>query len=81
MILTTIEKRVVASEISREDISTPVQSNDELAKSQEKSLPKEVEGGIIRTREGVDTPRADGGKAAWLFLTGCFVFEALVWGK
>ncbi|KAH8593717.1 MFS monocarboxylate transporter-like protein [Bisporella sp. PMI_857] len=25
-------------------------------------------------------PRADGGKDAWLFLTGCFVFEAIVWG-
>ena len=26
-------------------------------------------------------PRVDGGKDAWLFLAGCFVFEALVWGK
>ncbi|KUJ12299.1 MFS general substrate transporter [Mollisia scopiformis] len=26
-------------------------------------------------------PPADGGKGAWLFLAGCFVFEALVWGK
>ncbi|KAK4549278.1 hypothetical protein LTR36_007737 [Oleoguttula mirabilis] len=25
-------------------------------------------------------PRADGGKAAWLFLTACFMLEALVWG-
>ncbi|TVY57326.1 Fujikurins efflux protein [Lachnellula suecica] len=25
-------------------------------------------------------PPADGGKDAWLFLAGCFVFEALVWG-
>lgn len=25
-------------------------------------------------------PRADGGKQAWLFLTGCFLLEALVWG-
>jgi hypothetical protein len=25
-------------------------------------------------------PRADGGKEAWFFLAGCFVFEALVWG-
>ncbi|KAH8684455.1 major facilitator superfamily domain-containing protein, partial [Tricladium varicosporioides] len=24
--------------------------------------------------------RADGGKDAWLFLAGCFIFEALVWG-
>jgi MFS family permease len=25
-------------------------------------------------------PRADGGLQAWLFLTGCFMIEALVWG-
>lgn len=26
-------------------------------------------------------PRVDGGKDAWLFLTGCFLLEALVWGS
>jgi len=26
-------------------------------------------------------PRADGGKDAWLFLAGCFMFEGIVWGK
>lgn len=26
-------------------------------------------------------PRPDGGKHAWLFLAGCFVFEALIWGE
>lgn len=25
-------------------------------------------------------PRADGGKEAWLVLSGCFVLEVLVWG-
>lgn len=25
-------------------------------------------------------PRADGGKGAWLFLTACFMLEALIWG-
>lgn len=25
--------------------------------------------------------RADGGKDAWLVLAGCFILEALVWGK
>jgi hypothetical protein len=25
--------------------------------------------------------RADGGRDAWLFLIGCFVFEALIWGE
>lgn len=28
-----------------------------------------------------NVPRADGGRHAWLFLAGCFVFEALIWGK
>ena len=28
-----------------------------------------------------NVPRADGGRDAWLFLAGCFVFEALIWGK
>lgn len=26
-------------------------------------------------------PRADGGKDAWWFLAGCFLIEALTWGK
>lgn len=26
-------------------------------------------------------PPADGGKAAWLFLLGCFVIEMLLWGE
>ena len=25
-------------------------------------------------------PEADGGKEAWLFLAGCFMVEAIVWG-
>lgn len=28
-----------------------------------------------------DIPPADGGRAAWLFLLGCFVLEGFVWGK
>jgi hypothetical protein len=31
--------------------------------------------------KGSELPRADGGRDAWLFLTGCFVFEALIWGE
>ena len=31
--------------------------------------------------QGANLPRADGGGKAWLFLAGCFVFEALIWGK
>ena len=26
-------------------------------------------------------PPADGGKQAWLFLTACFLVEALIWGE
>ena len=32
-------------------------------------------------QEHASLPRVDGGKAAWLFLAGCFSIEALVWGK
>lgn len=32
-------------------------------------------------REQLNLPRADGGKDAWLFLCGCFMIEALVWGE
>ena len=31
--------------------------------------------------EHVSTPKADGGKDAWLFLAGCFCIEALTWGE
>ncbi|PQE07655.1 hypothetical protein CJF30_00007370 [Rutstroemia sp. NJR-2017a BBW] len=30
--------------------------------------------------EEINPPRADEGKDAWLFLAGCFIFEALIWG-
>ncbi|RFU26217.1 hypothetical protein B7463_g10120, partial [Scytalidium lignicola] len=30
--------------------------------------------------EQANLPQADGGRDAWLFLTGCFMIEALVWG-
>jgi hypothetical protein len=36
---------------------------------------------VIMDGDGSKLPRVDGGKDAWLFLVGCFVFEALVWGK
>lgn len=31
--------------------------------------------------EHAPLPRADGGKDAWWFLAGCFLIEALTWGK
>ncbi len=32
-------------------------------------------------REQASLPKADGGKDAWWFLAGCFLIEALTWGK
>ena len=32
-------------------------------------------------RQEFSLPPADGGKDAWLFLAGCFMVEALVWGR
>jgi hypothetical protein len=37
------------------------------------------EDGVLAPKDGSLLPRADKGRHAWLFLTGCFVFEALVW--
>ena len=31
-------------------------------------------------RQEFSLPPVDGGKDAWLFLAGCFMIEALVWG-
>lgn len=39
--------------------------------------PMQVDCEDLQTRP---LPRADGGKDAWLVLTGCFVLEVLVWG-
>jgi hypothetical protein len=35
---------------------------------------------ILAPKDDSLLPPADGGRHAWLFLVGCFVFEALVWG-
>ena len=37
----------------------------------------------ILTSDTIDSaiPPADHGKAAWLFLAGCFLAEGLIWGK
>ena len=32
-------------------------------------------------RQEFTLPQADGGKAAWLLLLGCFFIEALIWGN
>lgn len=36
---------------------------------------------VPSTHDESSLPPVDGGKDAWLFLTACFVVEALVWGK
>jgi hypothetical protein len=41
----------------------------------------DTEADVNHEREQVNLPRADGGREAWLFLAGCFIIEALVWGK
>lgn len=72
---------VLTSIFSLDDIHITAQNNNELTDGQEKAQTKESEDDIVRSGEGFDTPCADGGRAAWLFLAGCFVLEALVWGK
>lgn len=43
---------------------------------------EDTESGASSVEDGQrNPPRADGGREAWLFLGGCFVLEALVWGK
>lgn len=54
--------------LSRQRLNTPA------------SIERENEGLTIDIYHG-SVPKTDGGKNAWLFLAGCFVLEALVWGK
>ncbi|KAM3066183.1 hypothetical protein ACMFMG_010476 [Clarireedia jacksonii] len=39
-----------------------------------------IDGAGEMHEEDRGAPRADGRKDAWLFLAGCFLFEALIWG-
>lgn len=59
---------------SRVVLSTTDEEIYELAILQSNDL--EPEANI----QAVALPRADGGRAAWLALFGCFILEALVWG-
>ena len=34
----------------------------------------------IERGQAFSLPEADGGRDAWLFLAGCFMVEAMVWG-
>jgi hypothetical protein len=69
---------------SQEVLSTLLQSRREKQEyGWREELPVSVPaladtGGEI---EQANLPRVDGGKDAWLFLAGCFMIEALVWGE
>jgi hypothetical protein len=39
------------------------------------------QGDVVVGEDSLKLLKVDGGKDAWLFLVGCFVFEALVWGS
>jgi hypothetical protein len=55
------------------------ETNVEMALQQD-SNPQASQDDAVIARSATKLPRADGGRDAWLFLVGCFVFEALVWG-
>jgi hypothetical protein len=68
----------------------PTASQKSLGVSTETDIemgPREVrsplgsQGGDAIAEASLKLPKVDGGKDAWLFLVGCFVFEALVWGR
>jgi hypothetical protein len=68
----------------------PTASQKSLGVSTETDIemgPREVrsplgsQGGDTVAEASLKLPKVDGGKDAWLFLVGCFVFEALVWGR
>jgi hypothetical protein len=67
------------TELSQTDlkISVVVQETGDVDPSQTVDAEKVVG----REKDDPDIHPADGGKHAWLFLAGCFVFEALIWGK
>lgn len=60
-------------EASTECILEMVQQPDEPRQDTEQGI-------VVQADVGRKLPRVDRGKGAWLFLAGCFVFEAMVWG-
>jgi hypothetical protein len=63
-------------------------SQDFQTSEQDKSIAEQQAAGehesgntAVSEEKGGTIPRADGGRDAWLFLAGCFVFEALIWGE
>jgi hypothetical protein len=48
---------------------------------QQDDIPQASQDDAVVARNAPKLPRTDGGWDAWLFLVGCFVFEALVWGN
>jgi len=63
-----------------ERIADPVSRSDELYNNTEQ-LSRERVYNDAYNAERSTIPQADRGKEAWLFLTGCFCVEALLWGE
>lgn len=62
--------------------STDYSKNEKVIVEQIDTLPsQDIEpANVDEDEQPTGVPPADGGRGAWMFLAGCFVFEALVWG-
>lgn len=66
--------QTATSTMASRTASQTTEESIELAILQAQRLDEEAD------TQAASLPRADGGRAAWLALFGCFVLEALVWG-
>jgi hypothetical protein len=64
---------------SQKSLGTSTEDDIEMV-SQLDGSPQDSQDDAVVAEDGTKLPRAGGGRDAWLFLVGCFVFEALVWG-
>jgi len=65
---------------SQKDLVVSSETNIKMV-SQESNSPFDSQMDATVAEDSSKLPRVDRGRDAWLFLVGCFVFEALVWGK
>jgi hypothetical protein len=65
---------------SQKALGVPRETDIEMG-PRDDSFHLDSQGDVTVAEDSSKLPRVDGGKDAWLFLVGCFVFEALVWGK
>lgn len=63
-----------------ERVAEPLSRSDELFNNSEQSSRERVYNDAYNAERST-IPQADRGKEAWLFLTGCFCVEALLWGE